>query len=44
MVDLEANHRDVAQAYHLLATQLCGLLLWLQEPTDEGCKAYLTGR
>ena len=30
MRDLEANHRQVAQAYHQLASQMCGLLSWLQ--------------
>lgn len=37
--DLEANHRQVARAYHQLASQLCGLLAFLQaEPTE--CKAW----
>lgn len=34
--DLEANHRQVARVYHQLASQLCGLLIYLQAPTD-GC-------
>lgn len=37
--DLEANHRQVARAYHQLASQLCRLLAFLEvEPTE--CKAW----
>ncbi len=32
MPDLEANHRQVAQAYHLLAAQMCQLLAFLEVP------------
>lgn len=34
--DLETNHRQVAQLYHQLASQLCQLLQYLQAPT-RGC-------
>ena len=37
--DLEANHRDVARAYHQLATQVCSLLAFLQMP-PEGCEPW----
>lgn len=37
--DLEANHRDVAKAYHQLASQTCRLLAFLQLPT-EGCEPW----
>lgn len=30
--ELEANHRQVAKAYHLLAAQLCSLLAFLESP------------
>lgn len=30
--DLEANHREVARAYHQLANRFCQLLAFLQEP------------
>lgn len=36
MRDLEQNHREVARAFHQLASQLCGLLAWLEVPRD-GC-------
>lgn len=36
---LEANHRAVAKAYHLLATQMCNLLDFLEVPRDE-CKQW----
>lgn len=44
MADLEANHRQVARQYHLLATQLCGLLSFLQispGKTTPGCRLWL---
>lgn len=34
--DLEANHREVTQRYHQLASQLCQLLAHLQAPVY-GC-------
>ena len=34
MRDLEANHRQVAQAYHLLASQMCSLLTFLMVRRD----------
>lgn len=37
--DLEANHRQVAKAYHDLASQMCRLLAFLQLPT-EGCEPW----
>lgn len=37
--ELEANHRDVAKAYHNLASQMCRLLAYLQLPT-EGCEPW----
>lgn len=37
--DLEANHREVAKAYHQLASQMCRLLAFLQLPT-EGCEPW----
>ncbi len=37
--DLEANHRAVARAYHLLATQMCNLLDFLEVNRDE-CKYW----
>lgn len=41
MPDLEANHREVAQAYHQLATRLCGLLRHLEIEHRE-CLPYLS--
>lgn len=41
MTDLDANHRQVAHAYHLLAAQVCALLMWLEEPTGMPCEPYL---
>lgn len=35
LADLVANHVEVARQYHLLATQLCGLLIWLQIPPSD---------
>lgn len=42
MPDLEANHRAVAKAYHLLAARYCGLLAWLEIPMapEDGCAPY----
>lgn len=37
--DLEANHRDVAKAYHQLASQVCRLLQYLQADSEE-CKPW----
>ncbi len=37
--DLEANHRDVARAYHQLASQMCRLLDFLQIKR-EGCELW----
>lgn len=37
--ELEANHREVAKAYHNLASQTCRLLAYLQLPT-EGCEPW----
>lgn len=37
--DLEANHREVAKAYHQLASQMCGLLAFLQIK-NEGCEPW----
>lgn len=37
--DLEENHRQVARAYHQLASQLCSLLAHLELEPDE-CKAW----
>lgn len=37
--DLEANHVQVARAYHQLASQVCRLLVFLQVPT-EGCELW----
>ena len=42
MRELESNHRAVARAYHLLAAQLCGLLVFLELPR-EGCDVFLPG-
>lgn len=39
IADLEANHRQVAKAYHDLASQVCRLLTFLQLPT-EGCEPW----
>jgi hypothetical protein len=39
IADLEANHREVAKAYHDLASQMCRLLAFLQLPT-EGCEPW----
>lgn len=38
--DLEANHREVAQMYHRLAAQVCGLLAY-ERVTPSGCVRYL---
>lgn len=38
--DLEANHREVAKAYHQLAARLCGLLQYLEIEHRE-CMPYL---
>lgn len=40
MRDLEANHRVVTKAYHLVASQLCQLLAFLEQPLEEQCLAY----
>lgn len=37
--DLEANHRQVALAYHQLASQLCRLLEFLEQAPTE-CQAW----
>lgn len=37
--DLEANHQAVAKAYHLLATQMCNLLDFLEVNHDE-CRQW----
>jgi hypothetical protein len=37
---LEANHREVARAYHGLAARFCGLLAFDQAMPD-GCAPYL---
>lgn len=37
--ELETNHREVARAYHQLATQVCSLLAFLQM-TPEGCEPW----
>lgn len=37
--DLEANHREVAKAYHQLASQMCRLLDFLQIKR-EGCEFW----
>lgn len=42
MRDLEANHREVARLYHLLAARYCGLLRELQLD-DEQCTPFLAG-
>lgn len=39
MQDLETNHRDTVRLYHLLASQMCGLLVYLQAPT-QGCEPW----
>lgn len=39
MRDLEANHTQVAKAYHLLASQMCQLLGYLQINHPE-CRAF----
>lgn len=55
MPDLERNHREVAQAFHQLAAQLCGLLQtmeiehreclpYLQEPEPADAKPHRRGR
>jgi hypothetical protein len=41
MPDLEANHREVAKAYHQLAAQLCALLTFLESATND-CDRYLS--
>lgn len=38
--DLEANHRAVAKAYHLVASQLCQLLAFLEQPLEGQCLVY----
>lgn len=40
MPDLEANHLAVTKAYHLLASQLCLLLAWLEVPRDDHCRRF----
>ena len=40
MPDLEANHRQVAEAFHQLAAQLCSLLKYLEIEHRE-CLPYL---
>lgn len=37
--ELETNHQAVAKAYHLLATQMCNLLDFLEVNHDE-CKQW----
>lgn len=37
--DLEANHQQVARAYHQLASQLCRLLEFLEQAPTE-CQAW----
>lgn len=37
--DLEANHLQVARAYHQLASQLCRLLEFLEQPAAD-CQAW----
>lgn len=44
MLDLEANHRETARQYHLLASRFCSLLAFLQVPADDGCKPFTTAR
>ena len=47
MRDLEANHRQVAQAYHLLASQMCSLLTFLKVHHDaqtDDCNPALAPR
>lgn len=39
MRDLEANHRQVTKAYHLLASQMCQLQAYLQIDHPE-CRAF----
>lgn len=39
MRDLEANHREVARAYHRLASQMCQLLAYLQIKPPE-CRLF----
>lgn len=39
VAELEANHRQVAKAFHDLASQMCRLLAHLQLPT-EGCEPW----
>ena len=39
--DLEANHRQVARQYHLLAARYCGLLAYLGITHNE-CRRYET--
>jgi len=41
MRDLEANHQQVARAYHQLASQHCRLLQYLEIQHGE-CQAFLT--
>ncbi|HCY15593.1 MAG: hypothetical protein A2Z93_06285 [Curvibacter sp. GWA2_64_110] len=43
MRDLEANHLQVSKAYHLLASQMCLLLAYLQINHPE-CQAFEAGR
>lgn len=38
--DLETNHREVAKAYHQLASQLCRLLQFLQLGSED-CKPWM---
>lgn len=39
MPDLEANHRETARLYHLLASQMCSLIDYLQAPM-QGCEPW----
>ena len=38
--DLETNHRQVAQAYHQLASQMCRLLAFLELPRETECRPF----
>lgn len=39
--DLESNHRAVAKRYHLLAAQVCGLLMFLEvNSAMDDCAPY----
>ena len=41
MRDLERNHLAVTQAYHLLANQMCSLILYLSKTPPPGCAPWL---